>query len=228
MIRQEKASIGHHIKDLVKECTFRGVDCLASLGGEDSLMSYSSFLTPKFGNCFTIYAEQEMLGRSSMTGAAYGLSLVLNIEQETYLRGGATSMVILLSSCILTLKLSESRNYYFPFLEMMIKHNSGKASQNIALESIDINWIPLLSIIISAGGGCAAVSAGAGRAAAGGRVRGGPEARGPHQPRPAGRQHHQVQQHRAGELHSAQRQALEPPVGYDFCGQVSQFHDYII
>ena len=97
MIRQEKASIGHHIKDLVKECTFRGVDCLASLGGEDSLMIYSSFLTPKFGNCFTIYAEQEMLGRSSMTGAAYGLSLVLNIEQETYLRGGATSMVILLS-----------------------------------------------------------------------------------------------------------------------------------
>ena len=97
MIRQEKASIGHHIKDLVKECTFRGVDCLASLGGEDSLMTYSRFLTPKFGNCFTIYAEQEMLGRSSMTGAAYGLSLVLNIEQETYLRGGATSMVILLS-----------------------------------------------------------------------------------------------------------------------------------
>ena len=138
MIRQEKASIGHHIKDLVKECTFRGVDCLASLGGEDSLMTYSSFLTPKFGNCFTIYAEQEMLGRSSMTGAAYGLSLVLNIEQETYLRGGATSMVILLSSCILTSKLSESRNYYFTFLEMMINYNSGKASQNIALESIDV------------------------------------------------------------------------------------------
>ena len=138
MLRQEKASIGHHIKDLVKECTFRGVDCLASLGGEDSLMTYSRFLTPKFGNCFTIYAEEEMLGRSSMTGAAYGLSLVLNIEQETYLRGGATSMVILLSSCILTSKLSESRNYYFPFLEMMIKYNSGKASQNIALESIDV------------------------------------------------------------------------------------------
>ena len=97
LLPQEKASIGHHIKDLVKECTFRGVDCLASLGGEDSLMTYSRFLTPKFGNCFTIYAEQEMLGRSSMTGAAYGLSLVLNIEQETYLRGGATSMVILLS-----------------------------------------------------------------------------------------------------------------------------------
>ena len=114
MLRQEKASIGHHIKDLVKECTFRGVDCLASLGGEDSLMTYSRFLTPKFGNCFTIYADQEMLGRSSMTGAAYGLSLVLNIEQETYLRGGATSMVILLSSCILTSKHSESRKYYFP------------------------------------------------------------------------------------------------------------------
>ena len=101
MVPQEKASIGHHIKDLVKECTFRGVDCLASLGGEDSLMTYSSFLTPKFGNCFTIYAEQEMLGRSSMTGAAYGLSLVLNIEQETYLRGGATSMVTTLTSLYL-------------------------------------------------------------------------------------------------------------------------------
>ena len=45
------------------------------------------------GNCYTVYAEDEDLGKSSMTGAAYGLSLVLNIEQESYLRGGPTSMV---------------------------------------------------------------------------------------------------------------------------------------
>ena len=122
MVPQEKASIGHHIKDLVKECTFRGVDCLASLGGEDSLMTYSSFLTPKFGNCFTIHAEQEMLGRSSMTGAAYGLSLVLNIEQETYLRGGATSMVTTLTSLYLhnvyfdIETFGNKARYYFSFL----------------------------------------------------------------------------------------------------------------
>ena len=145
MIRQEKASIGHHIKDLVKECTFRGVDCLASLGGEDSLMTYSSFLTPKFGNCFTIYADQEMLGRSSMTGAAYGLSLVLNIEQETYLRGGATSMVILLSLYL--------HNLYFDIetfgkLQLLLSFpidddkvyisEKDSHSQNFALESIDV------------------------------------------------------------------------------------------
>ena len=33
------------------------------------------------------------MGKSSMTGAAYGLSLVLNIEQDSYLRGGPISMV---------------------------------------------------------------------------------------------------------------------------------------
>ena len=219
----------------MKECTFRGVDCLASLGGEDSLMTYSRFLTPKFGNCFTIYAEQEMLGRSSMTGAAYGLSLVLNIEQETYLRGGATSMVTTLTSlylhnamCILTLKLSETKLLlFFPIEE----YNSEKASQNIALESIDIKFGNSIDYL-PPGGGCEAVGAGAGRAAAGGRVRGGPGARGPHQPRPPGRQHHTVSwQHRAGELHSARRVhnqwALNPPIGYDFCGQASQFHDYL-
>ena len=68
-------------------------------------------------------------------------------------------------------------------------------SQNIALESIDKQLGNSSITYLPAGGGCAAVSAGAGRAAAGGRVRGGPGARGPHQPRPAGRQHHQVQQH---------------------------------
>ena len=45
------------------------------------------------GNCYTVYTEDKDLGKSSMTGAAYGLSLVLNIEQDTYLRGGPISMV---------------------------------------------------------------------------------------------------------------------------------------
>ena len=40
-----------------------------------------------------MYTEDEDLGKSSMTGAAYGLSLVLNIEQDNYLRGGPISMV---------------------------------------------------------------------------------------------------------------------------------------
>ena len=40
-----------------------------------------------------MYTEDEDLGKSSMTGAAYGLSLVLNIEQDSYLRGGPISMV---------------------------------------------------------------------------------------------------------------------------------------
>ena len=51
-------------------------------------MTYENFLSRKFGNCFTIVAENEYLGRSSLTGAEYGLSLVINIEHEAYLKGG--------------------------------------------------------------------------------------------------------------------------------------------
>ena len=90
---EEKSAIGHQLFDLVKDCTFRGVDCMSALTGGSPLMDYEHFLSPKFGNCYTIYARNELMGKSSLTGADYGLSFVLNIEHDAYLKGGM-SMVI--------------------------------------------------------------------------------------------------------------------------------------
>ena len=90
----EKRKIGHSLTDLVKSCTFRGIDCINGLGGiGDTLMTYETSLSPKYGNCYTIFTENELLGRSSLTGADYGLSLVLNIQSDTYLRGGQSMAV---------------------------------------------------------------------------------------------------------------------------------------
>ena len=68
---------------------FRGVDCLDSLTGNgESLLHYEHFLSPSHGNCYTLLTRRKVLGKSSLTGAAYGLSLVLNIEHDQYLKGG--------------------------------------------------------------------------------------------------------------------------------------------
>ena len=37
------------LRDMVKSCTFRGVDCLQSIQGTGTLMAYDHFLTPKYG-----------------------------------------------------------------------------------------------------------------------------------------------------------------------------------
>ena len=89
---QEKFMIGHDFNDLVISCTFRGLDCLSKLGSDDQnfFIDYHVILTPTHGNCYTLYSEDENAGKSSLTGSAYGLSLVLNIEQSDYLKGGQT------------------------------------------------------------------------------------------------------------------------------------------
>ena len=87
---KEKITIGHNIRDLIVSCTFRGVDCRASLTTTAaSIMDYSTNTT-KFGNCYTLYTRSQALGKSSLTGPEFGLSLVLNIQQSHYLRGGSS------------------------------------------------------------------------------------------------------------------------------------------
>ena len=46
--------------------------------------------SPIYGNCFDIFAADESFGKSSLTGASYGLSLELQVEEEDYLGGGQT------------------------------------------------------------------------------------------------------------------------------------------
>ena len=92
LAEEEKFKIGHYFEDLVKSCIFRGVDCLSHMGSDDQnfFLDYHVIVTPTHGNCFTLYSEDESAGKSSLTGSTYGLSLVLNIEQSDYLRGGQT------------------------------------------------------------------------------------------------------------------------------------------
>jgi hypothetical protein len=89
----EKFLIGHRLRDLIKSCTFRGVDCLETIDAEDEnsiFMDYDVIINPNFGNCYNLYTIDDSIGKSSLTGASYGLSLVLNIEQKDYLKGGQT------------------------------------------------------------------------------------------------------------------------------------------
>ena len=90
--QEEKFMIGHQFEDLVVSCTFRGVDCLSHMGSDDEniLLDYHVIMSPTHGNCYTLYSEDESAGKSSFTGSVYGLSLVLDIEQSHYLRGGQT------------------------------------------------------------------------------------------------------------------------------------------
>ena len=53
-------------------------------------MTYESVLSPSYGPCYSLYTASQELGRSSLTGAGYGLSLVLDIQQGDYLQGGQT------------------------------------------------------------------------------------------------------------------------------------------
>ena len=83
---KEKVTVGHNIRDLIVSCTFRGEDCMTSL--TNSAASFMDFTTntTNFGNCYTLYTSSEVLGKSSLTGPEFGLSLVLNIQQSHYLR----------------------------------------------------------------------------------------------------------------------------------------------
>ena len=85
LTEQERFSVGHQYQDLVVSCTLRGVDCTAP----GSLLDFHVLVSPTHGNCFTLYSTSA-LGRSSLTGSAYGLSLVLDIQQGEYMRGGQT------------------------------------------------------------------------------------------------------------------------------------------
>ena len=102
---EEKFEIGHHLQDLIVSCTFRGVDCLSSLSADEDepFMDYESINSRNYGNCFNLFTMDEWLGKSSLTGSSYGLSLVLNIEQDDYLRGGQT-LVSLKNSLIVKMK----------------------------------------------------------------------------------------------------------------------------
>ena len=96
---EEKFQVGHHFRDLLVTCTFRGVDCKAGIGSDTiaNLLDYEVIITPTHGNCYTLYSKHENFGKSSFTGGAYGLSLVLNVEQSDYLRGGQTLVHSLLT-----------------------------------------------------------------------------------------------------------------------------------
>ena len=90
---RERITIGHNIRDLIVSCTFRGVDCKTSLTTNSaSFMDYVTNTT-NFGNCYTLYTRNEVLGKSSLTGPEFGLSLVLNIQQSHYLKD-VTSMAV--------------------------------------------------------------------------------------------------------------------------------------
>ena len=91
--REEQFLIGHQFTDMIKSCTFRGVDCQAMLGSAELKMQFVEhqvWLSATHGNCFTLQTTSQALGKSSLTGATYGLSLVLKLEQSDYLRGGQT------------------------------------------------------------------------------------------------------------------------------------------
>ena len=66
------------------------------------LLFFSNFLTTasaSYGACYTFNSElnpddEHLDSRiSSMTGPFFGLSLVLNLEQKNYLKGGITKQV---------------------------------------------------------------------------------------------------------------------------------------
>ena len=107
----ERFMIGHQLRDMVKSCTFRGIDCLTTIDSDDDtffmgyevsrpVQMYGQFfllqvlMTPLYGNCFDIFAEDKSFGKSSLTGASYGLVLELDVEQEDYLQGGQVRILL--------------------------------------------------------------------------------------------------------------------------------------
>jgi len=89
----ERFMIGHQLRDLITGCTFRGLDCLTTIDSDDEdsfIMDYEAVWSPIYGNCFNIFAADESFGKSSLTGASYGLSLELQVQEDDYLGGGQT------------------------------------------------------------------------------------------------------------------------------------------
>ena len=81
----ERFMVGHQLRDLISGCTFRGLDCLTTIDSDDEdsfLMDYEAVWSPIYGNCFDIFAADESFGKSSLTGASYGLSLELQVRRK--------------------------------------------------------------------------------------------------------------------------------------------------
>ena len=82
--------MGHSFYDMVKSCTFQGLDCM-----NETYFKITS--SPTYGNCFTFnamdnYEKDPFAGKrvATLTGTTYGLTLVLNIDQGAYLKNGET------------------------------------------------------------------------------------------------------------------------------------------
>ena len=107
-----RVSVGHQLQDFIKSCTFGGLECGNGYFGifqhrwhycHLSLLyvcetkyeitklfrSFETLPTPSYGNCFVFNFNAGNPSLSTvLPGPGYGLSLVLNLEQEFY--GGIT------------------------------------------------------------------------------------------------------------------------------------------
>ena len=90
-----RETIGHHLENFVKSCTFGGLDCeidkRQTNGYKRRVLNYISrtfetYFNPFYGDCFVFnFNSNESASESSvLPGPGYGLSLVLNLELEHY------------------------------------------------------------------------------------------------------------------------------------------------
>lgn len=81
---EEAKQIGHHSKDLIKQCIFAGRTC-------SSEKDFSHFFYNSYGNCYTYNLQIDPNGQlsqdslSGFTGPKFGLEILLNLETEQYM-----------------------------------------------------------------------------------------------------------------------------------------------
>ncbi|XP_021343720.1 uncharacterized protein LOC110443677 [Mizuhopecten yessoensis] len=74
--RMNRVDMGHQIKDMLISCSFDGYECFPD--------NFTRYQTMEYGNCYTI---QSSAFTSKSSGPKHGLSIILFMENDEYLRG---------------------------------------------------------------------------------------------------------------------------------------------
>ncbi|XP_067674763.1 acid-sensing ion channel 2-like [Haliotis asinina] len=80
----ERHQIGHQIEDMLFGCTYQGISCTTE--------NFTRFYNYMHGNCYTFTPTATDYMFSTKTGPLYGLSLMLNAEEDEYVKSLTNSV----------------------------------------------------------------------------------------------------------------------------------------
>ncbi|XP_046571634.1 amiloride-sensitive sodium channel subunit gamma-like [Haliotis rubra] len=96
----EKRQIGHQIEDMLFGCTYQGKTCTSE--------NFTRFYNYMHGNCYDFTPTAKDYMYSTKTGPLYGLSLMLNAEEDEYVQSLTNSVGF---------KVSVHNHFAMPFPE---------------------------------------------------------------------------------------------------------------